>query len=46
MAETFDELVGFRQIAGDIVIYDKDVESHLAHVRQSTEIPRTTDFLE
>ena len=34
MAETFDELVGFRQIAGDIVIYDKDVEGHLAHVRQ------------
>ena len=34
MTETFDELVGFRQIAGDIVIYDKDVESHLVHVRQ------------
>ena len=34
MTETFDELVGFRQIAGDIVVYDKDVEGHLAHVRQ------------
>ena len=34
MAETFDKLVGFRQIAGDIVIYDKDVEGHMAHVRQ------------
>ena len=34
MAEAFEGLMGFRRIADDIVIYEKDVESHLAHVRQ------------
>ena len=43
MAEAFEGLMGVRQIVDDIVIYDKDVESHLAHVRQ---LPRATDFLE
>ena len=34
MAEVFEGLMEYRWIVDDIVIYDKDVESHLANVRQ------------
>ena len=31
--EAFEGLMGFRQMVDDIVVYDKDIDSHLAHVR-------------
>jgi len=34
MAEAFEGLTGFRRIVDDIVIYDKDIESHASHVKQ------------
>ena len=34
MVEAFEWLMGFRQIVNDSVIYGKDIESDLAHVRQ------------
>ena len=34
MAEAFEELTGFCRVVDDVVIYDKDGESHMAHVCQ------------
>jgi len=34
MAEAFEGLLAFRRVVDDIVIYDKDKESHITHVKQ------------
>ena len=34
MAEAFEGLIGFRRIVDDIVIFDKDVQTHADHVKQ------------
>ena len=34
MAEAFDGLTGFRCVVDDVIIYDKDIESHVEHVKQ------------
>ena len=34
MAEAFTGLSGFRRVVDDIVIYDSNVEDHVAHVKQ------------
>jgi len=34
MAEAFEGLTGHRRVVDDVVIYDKDRESHIAHVHQ------------
>ena len=34
MAEAFEGLTGFRRIVDDVIIYDKDIESHRDHVQQ------------
>ena len=34
MAEAFDGLTGFRRVVDDVIIYDKDIESHVEHVKQ------------
>ena len=34
MAEAFEGLTGFRHIVDDIVIFDKDVQTHADHVKQ------------
>jgi len=34
MAEAFDGLTSFRRVVDDVVIYDKDKASHIAHVQQ------------
>ena len=34
MAEAFEGLTGFRRIVDDIVIYDRDIASHMTHVKQ------------
>ena len=34
MTEAFEGLSGFRRIVDDIIIYDKDAETHMTHVRQ------------
>ena len=34
MYEAFQDLTGFRRIVDDVLIYDKDLDSHIDHVRQ------------
>ena len=34
MAEAFEGLTGFRRVVDDVIIYDKDIESHVEHVKQ------------
>ena len=34
MAEAFEGLSGFQKIVDDIIIFDKDEESHKRHVKQ------------
>ena len=34
MAEAFEGLTGFKRVVDDVVIYDKDRTSHVAHVQQ------------
>ena len=41
MAEAFTGLSGFRRVVDDIVIYDSNVEGHVAHVKQF--LQRCTD---
>jgi len=34
MVEAFKDLAGFRYIVDDVVIYDKNIENHVEHVKQ------------
>ena len=31
---SFEGLVGFRHVVDDVVTYDRDIESHMQHVKQ------------
>ena len=34
MAEAFEGQTGFRRVVDDVIIYDKDIESHVEHIKQ------------
>ena len=34
MAEAFEGLIGFRRVVDDVIIYDKDISSHVGHMKQ------------